>query len=79
MTTPETLPTICTLWLPGFEIRIVRHTSRGSTKFVALLALWRRRIDGRRTIRAMTSEQIKELDLDRTALHREAEKPFWRA
>ena len=46
---------------------------------IALMVLWRRRSEGRRTIRAMTSEQLRDLDLDVAALRREGGKPFWRA
>lgn len=46
---------------------------------IALMMLWRRRSEGRRAIRSMTSEQLRDLDLEVAALRREAEKPFWRA
>lgn len=46
---------------------------------IALMMLWRGRSEGRRAIRSMTSEQLRDLDLDVAALRREAEKPFWRA
>ena len=79
MTTLDRLPTSCILCLPGFEIRITRSSMRGLGRCIAVLALWHRRLEGRRSIRAMTSEHIRDLDLDCIALHREAEKPFWRA
>lgn len=46
---------------------------------IALLSIWRSRASGRRTIRELTSEQMKALDLDPVALRDEAAKPFWRA
>lgn len=46
---------------------------------LALMMLWRRRSEGRRAIRAMTSEQLRELDLDVAALRQESAKPFWKA
>jgi hypothetical protein len=46
---------------------------------LGILSIWLRRFTGRRTIRELTSEQIRELDLDPVALRLEAAKPFWRA
>lgn len=46
---------------------------------IALLSIWYSRAAGRRTIRELTSEQVKALDLDPVALRAEAAKPFWRA
>jgi uncharacterized protein YjiS (DUF1127 family) len=45
---------------------------------IALMMLWCRRSEGRRAIRSMTSEQLRDLDLDVAALRRESDKPFWR-
>lgn len=52
---------------------------QGMANLIALLMLWRRRSEGRSAIRSMSSEQLRDLDLDVPALRREAEKPFWRA
>ncbi|WP_155935148.1 hypothetical protein [Methylobacterium sp. 10] len=46
---------------------------------IALLSIWYSRAAGRRTIRELTSEQVKALDLDPVALRAEAAKPFWHA
>ncbi|WP_156462966.1 hypothetical protein [Methylobacterium sp. Leaf93] len=46
---------------------------------ISLLLIWYSRAAGRRTIRELTSEQVKALDLDPVALRAEAAKPFWRA
>lgn len=44
----------------------------------SILSIWFMRFSGRRTIRGMTSEQMRELDLDPVTLRMEAAKPFWR-
>lgn len=52
---------------------------RFPARAIALLSIWYGRAAGRRTIRELTSEQMKALDLDPVALRAEAAKPFWRA
>ncbi|CAA2104752.1 hypothetical protein MBUL_02857 [Methylobacterium bullatum] len=58
----------------------LRHPNQPfPVRAIALLSIWYRRAAGRRTIRELTSEQVKALDLDPVALRAEAAKPFWRA
>jgi uncharacterized protein YjiS (DUF1127 family) len=52
---------------------------RFPARAITLLSIWYSRAAGRRTIRELTSEQMKALDLDPVALRAEASKPFWRA
>ena len=46
---------------------------------IALMSIWYSRAAGRRTIRELTSEQVRALDLDPVVLREEGAKPFWRA
>ena len=46
---------------------------------IALMSIWSSRAAGRRTIRELTSEQVRALDLDPVVLREEGAKPFWRA
>lgn len=79
MTTPDSL----SLFRPLAIARASTPSTRVGVQKLATvfgrLRLWRDRYNGRRTIQAMTSEQIADLDLDPLALRREGEKPFWRA
>lgn len=60
--------------------RTLGHPNRPfPARAISLLSIWYGRAAGRRTIRELTSEQMKALDLDPVALRAEAAKPFWRA
>ncbi|HEX7970193.1 MAG TPA: DUF1127 domain-containing protein [Stellaceae bacterium] len=48
-------------------------------RLVAILALWRRRIQERDQLARLGERELHDIGLSRTAVYAEIRKPFWRA
>ena len=63
----------------GLQWRGVAALAAQAGRFLALVALWRRRAQERRSLAGMNDRLLRDIGLTRLDAARECGKPFWRA
>ncbi|HLN37266.1 MAG TPA: DUF1127 domain-containing protein [Xanthobacteraceae bacterium] len=57
----------------------LRRHQRGDRGWIALIKIWWRRMQDRRTLATMSDQSLRDIGISRYEAYYEASKPFWRA
>jgi len=63
----------------GLHWRSLHRHQRSDRGWIALVKMWWRRMQDRRTLAAMNDQSLRDIGITRYDAYYEARKPFWRA
>jgi uncharacterized protein YjiS (DUF1127 family) len=63
----------------GWHRHGLRRHRRGDRDWIALLKIWWRRMQDRRTFATMSEQSLRDIGITRYDAEFEVRKPFWRA
>jgi uncharacterized protein YjiS (DUF1127 family) len=62
----------------GMHWRGLHRHQRSDRGWIALVKMWRRRMQDRRTLATMSEQSLRDIGITRCDAFYEARKPFWR-
>ena len=63
----------------GLHRHSLHGHQRSDRNWIALVKLWWRRMEDRRTLATMSDQSLRDIGITRCDAMNEASKPFWRA
>ena len=62
----------------GWHRHGLRRHRRSDRNWIALVKMWWRRMEDRRTLATMSDQSLRDIGITRYEAYYEASKPFWR-